>query len=197
MSQPDIRTQVVAQLSVRRGRAAIAFYEQAFGAVVEYQVGGTDAHEEVVAQLAIEGSTFWVADESPGHANFSPESVGGGTVRLLLMVGDPAAAVERALPPAPRSSSPSSRPTAGCSGGSPTRSATTGRSAGRWWPGRRRAAAPATRPSGRGDGASVDARRGVVGTGVSPRLDVATAQPRRPLRSAVSAGHPGQAPRQS
>jgi PhnB protein len=97
MSQPGFRPQVVAQLSVRRGRAAIAFYEEAFGAIVEYRVGGTDEHESVVAQLAVGGSAFWVADESPEHASYSPETVGGGTVRMLLVVDDPAAAVERAL----------------------------------------------------------------------------------------------------
>jgi len=37
-------TQVVAQLSVRRGRDAIEFYKEAFGAVEVYRVGGTDAH---------------------------------------------------------------------------------------------------------------------------------------------------------
>ena len=55
------------------------------------------AHEEVVAQLAVGDATFWVSDESPPHANFSPESLGGGTVRLLLIVDDPDAAVDRAI----------------------------------------------------------------------------------------------------
>ena len=71
---------IAPQLSVRRGRAAIEFYERAFGAVELYRVGGTDAHDEVVAQLAVGDATFWVSDESPAHANFSPESLGGGTV---------------------------------------------------------------------------------------------------------------------
>ena len=88
---------VVAQLSVRRGRAAIAFYEQAFGARVVYQVGGTDEHESVVAQLAVGEAGFWVADESPEHANFAPESLGGGTVRMLLVVEDPDAVIARAV----------------------------------------------------------------------------------------------------
>jgi len=88
---------VVAQLSVRRGRAAIAFYEEAFGARVVYRVGGTDAHESVVAQLSVGDASFWVADESPEHANFSPETLGGGTVRMLLVVEDPDAVVERAV----------------------------------------------------------------------------------------------------
>ena len=88
---------VVAQLSVRRGRAAIAFYEEAFGARVVYRVGGTDEDESVVAQLAIGEASFWVADESPEHGNHSPETLGGGTVRMLLVVGDPDAVVARAV----------------------------------------------------------------------------------------------------
>jgi len=84
---------VVAQLSVRNGRAAIAFYEQAFGARVVYRVGGTDDLPEVVAQLAVGDATFWVADESPEHGNFSPETLGGGTVRMLLVVDEPEAVV--------------------------------------------------------------------------------------------------------
>jgi PhnB protein len=38
-----------------------------------------------------------VADESPEHANYSPESLGGGSVRMLLITADPAALVARAV----------------------------------------------------------------------------------------------------
>jgi PhnB protein len=85
------------QLSVRRGRAAVRFYEAAFGAREVYRVGGTSDHEEVVAQLAVGDTSFWVADESPEHGNFSPETLGGSTTRLLLVVQDPRAVVERAV----------------------------------------------------------------------------------------------------
>lgn len=88
---------MLAQLSVRRGRAAVEFYQAAFGAVVDYQVGGTEQNEAVVCQLSIGGGTFWVADESPEHANFSPESVGGSTTRMLLVADDPDAAIDRAV----------------------------------------------------------------------------------------------------
>ena len=88
---------MTAQLAVRRGRAAVDFYKAAFGAVEIYRVGGTDEHEAVVSQLAVGSTTFWVADESPEHANFSPESLGGGTVKLLLTADDPDAAVQRAV----------------------------------------------------------------------------------------------------
>ena len=86
-------TQIVAQLSVRRGPEAIEFYKAAFGAVVDYRVGDG----EIVAQLSVGEATFWVADESPANANFSPETVGGGTVRMLLLVDDPDASIARAV----------------------------------------------------------------------------------------------------
>ena len=51
----------------------------------------------VVARLSVDGAEFWVADESPAHQNFSPESLGGGTVRMVFTVGDPDAMFARAL----------------------------------------------------------------------------------------------------
>jgi PhnB protein len=87
----------MAQLSVRRGRAAVEFYKAAFGAVEDYRVGGNDGNEAVVSQLSVGGGTFWVADESPEHANFSPESVGGSTTRMLLIADDPDEAIARAV----------------------------------------------------------------------------------------------------
>ena len=88
--------QVVPELSVRRGLEAIAFYEQAFGAVEVYRVGGTDENPDVVAQLVVGDAAFWVSDEAPEVGNYSPESLGGGTVRVLLVVDDPVSVVERA-----------------------------------------------------------------------------------------------------
>jgi PhnB protein len=85
------------QLSVRRGREALGFYKAAFGAVEVYRVGGTSENEDVVAQLSVGNASFWVSDESPPNKNFSPQSLGGSTVRLLLVVEDPHSVVERAL----------------------------------------------------------------------------------------------------
>lgn len=86
-----------AQLSVRNGRAAVEFYKAAFGADEVFRFGGTDDLEEVVAQLAVGDSMFWVEDESPEHGNYSPQSVGGATVRMLLIVDDPESTVARAV----------------------------------------------------------------------------------------------------
>src|SRR3954471_11628808 len=91
------RPRVLGPLSVRRGRWAFAFYERGCRARVVLPVGGTDEHESVVAQLAVGDASFWVADESPEHANYSPETLGGGTVRMLLVVDDPDAVIARAV----------------------------------------------------------------------------------------------------
>jgi PhnB protein len=82
---------------VRRGREAVRFYQEAFGAVVVYRIGGTDDSPSVVAQLSIGDAVFWVSDESPEHGNFSPETLGGGTVRMTMVVDDPDAAAARAV----------------------------------------------------------------------------------------------------
>ncbi len=82
-------------LSVRRGAEALAFYQAAFGADILFQIG--DDSGAVVAQLSIGGAEFWVADESPEHGNSSPESLGGSTTRMIVVVADPAAVFSRAL----------------------------------------------------------------------------------------------------
>ena len=92
-----MRPAILPQLSVRRGVEAVEFYKAAFGAREVYRVGGDEHNASVVSQLTVGDASFWVADEAPEHGNFSPESVGGGTVRLLLIVDDPDAAVRRAV----------------------------------------------------------------------------------------------------
>jgi PhnB protein len=81
------KTSIAPMLSVRNGVKAIDFYKAAFGAVELFRVQAPDG--AVVAQLSVEGAEFWLADESPEHSNFSPETLGGGTVRLVMVVDDP------------------------------------------------------------------------------------------------------------
>jgi len=78
---------IAPMLSVRHGARAVEFYKTAFGATEVFRV--EDPSGAVVSRLSVEGAEFWVADESPPHANFSPESLGGGTVRMILTVPDP------------------------------------------------------------------------------------------------------------
>ena len=82
-------------LSVRNGARTVEFYKSAFGAVEVFKIEAPDG--AVVARLSIEGAEFWVADEAPEQQNFSPESLGGGTVRMILTVPDPDAMFARAV----------------------------------------------------------------------------------------------------
>jgi PhnB protein len=89
------RASITATLSVRDGARAVEFYKAAFGAAELYRV--EDGSGSVVARLSVLGAEFWVADESPEHLNFSPESLGGCAVRMLLMVDDPVAVCAQAV----------------------------------------------------------------------------------------------------
>ncbi len=82
-------------LSVRQGAKAVEFYKAAFGAGELFRIDGDGG--SVVAQLSVGEADFWVADESPEHLNFSPESLGGGSVRMVLTVEDPDSAFDRAV----------------------------------------------------------------------------------------------------
>ena len=91
----DPTTAISPMLSVRRGARAIEFYKAAFGAGELFRLDSESG--EVVARLSVGAAEFWVADESPQHLNFSPESLGGGSVRMVMIVEDPDAAFERAV----------------------------------------------------------------------------------------------------
>lgn len=88
-------TSIAPLLSVRRGREAIDFYRRAFGAVERFRVD--DDAGEVIARLDVLGASFWVADESPANGNYSPDTVGGSTTRMILTVEDPDAVVASAI----------------------------------------------------------------------------------------------------
>jgi hypothetical protein len=81
-SGKEIKTSLAPMLSVRRGASAIDFYKRAFGAEELFRIEGDGG--DVVARMSVDGADFWLADESPKHCNFSPESLGGGSVRLVL-----------------------------------------------------------------------------------------------------------------
>ncbi|MGB6198786.1 MAG: VOC family protein [Candidatus Acidiferrales bacterium] len=88
------RRTIAPWLSVRESLKAVEFYKSAFGAIEVYRHEGRGG---VVARLSVDGSEFWVSDESPDHRNFSPETLGGCSVRLILTVADPDAAFARAI----------------------------------------------------------------------------------------------------
>lgn len=86
---------IVPWLSVRHSARAVDFYKSAFGATEVYRLEGPGG--SVVSRLSIVGAQFWLSDESPEHGNFSPHSVGGVSVRMILTVADPDIVFAQAL----------------------------------------------------------------------------------------------------
>ena len=88
MTEPSLRgdtTTIAPNLVVPDGRAAIAFYRKAFGAVVIMQLG-PDAG---VAELAIEGAPFWITQPGEEIGRFVPGDLRGRSVGMIVTVADP------------------------------------------------------------------------------------------------------------
>lgn len=98
---------IVPWLNVRDSGRALQFYKVAFDAVEVYRIG--DETSGLVARLSLNGAEFWMGDESPEHANHSPQTVGGSTTRLIFTVPDPASAFARAIAAGARAVYPVSR----------------------------------------------------------------------------------------
>ena len=96
MSNPEknIPTSISPWLSVRDSRKAVDFYKSALNAVEVFRLEDPGG---IVARLSVDGAEFWVSDESPTHGNYSPMSLNGSTVRIILVVSDPEALFKQAL----------------------------------------------------------------------------------------------------
>jgi PhnB protein len=94
-SEPEIVTTLSPWLNVRDSRKALDYYKTAFGAKEIFLID--DGEKGVLARFSIGASEFWMSDESPEHGNFSPESIGGCSVRLILIVQDPDAVFAQAI----------------------------------------------------------------------------------------------------
>jgi PhnB protein len=91
------------ELWVERAGAAIAFYQEAFGARVIHCVGAGD---DVVAQLSVGDAEFWVTAANADIKRFSPAQIDGTTSRTLLVVDDPGQVVAQAVAAGAAQSSP-------------------------------------------------------------------------------------------
>src|SRR5436309_12934847 len=100
-TQTSVVCSVSPMLSVRQGTRAVEFYKAAFGATEIYRV--EDPGGSVVSRLSVDGAEFWLSDESPEQGSFSPEWVGGGSVRLILTGAEPGATFGWAVAPRARS----------------------------------------------------------------------------------------------
>jgi PhnB protein len=86
---------VTPMLTVKDAGRAISYYEAAFGAAEVSRFTSPDG--VIVAELAIDDHRFWVVDENRTAFNLSPDSLGGTSVRMNLIVDDPDTAVDRAV----------------------------------------------------------------------------------------------------
>jgi PhnB protein len=90
------RADIQPELWVSDAAAAVAFYERAFGAVVEHRVVGP-GEGDVIAQLEVGGARFWITNASEAMRRFSPDAIGGATGRVLLVVDDPESVLGAAI----------------------------------------------------------------------------------------------------
>jgi PhnB protein len=93
MSSAPIPCTLAPWLTVRNGQQALHFYQQAFGATVVYRLEDPDAG--IVTRLSIEGAEFWLSDGQPDGSR--RQTLGGGSVRMVLTVGDPDTVFAQAL----------------------------------------------------------------------------------------------------
>jgi PhnB protein len=94
-TEKNIDTTVTTLLNVRRGAEAIDFYTRAFSAKVLSRMDAPDG--SLIAHLSVGTGSFWLADESPAHQNFSPETLGGSTMRMVIIADDPHAVFDQAV----------------------------------------------------------------------------------------------------
>jgi PhnB protein len=89
-------TTLTPHISCRNGNEAVAFYQRAFGAVVEMSFNMPDGRL-MHSQLNIDGASIFVMDEFPERGGLGPQSLGGTPVMLALRVNDCDAAFQRAI----------------------------------------------------------------------------------------------------
>jgi PhnB protein len=82
-------------LTVRNAAAAVDYYARAFGAIEVTRF--TTPTGQIVAEMSLDGEPFYVVDENPDAFNLSPETLGGTSVRINLIVEDPDASAARAV----------------------------------------------------------------------------------------------------
>jgi len=82
-------------LTVKDAASAVDFYASAFGAVLQARFETPTG--QIVAEMSIGGGRFFVVDENPEAFNLSPETLGGTSVRMSLIVNDADDATAQAI----------------------------------------------------------------------------------------------------
>lgn len=88
--------QIIPQLRVRGGAAAIDFYQRAFGAV-ELMRLQEESGRIGYAELSLGEAKFALSDEYPDYQAMSPATLGGTSVALSIYVADADATFAQAV----------------------------------------------------------------------------------------------------
>ena len=101
--------QFVPHLIVSDGLAALKFYREVFGAEQGYNMMAPDSQRLMHGELILDGHKIFISDEftaeAVGHCK-TPQTLGGSSVRIMLMTDDADAVVERAVARGARVSMP-------------------------------------------------------------------------------------------
>lgn len=90
-----MKTTLHSFLVVSDGAAAIQFYSSAYNAQVQERYDQENGR--TMAKLAIDGNEFWLGSEEPEFGNFSPPTLKGSPVRMILVVNDPDTVFAKAI----------------------------------------------------------------------------------------------------
>jgi PhnB protein len=93
-SNSPIKPSIAPWLSVPSAAQAITFYTSAFGAKEIYR--HADPSGGIVVRLSVNGTEFWLSQDSPDQLE-SQEPIGGGSIRMILTVPNPDALFAQAL----------------------------------------------------------------------------------------------------
>jgi PhnB protein len=92
--------QFIPHLIVSNGHAALDFYKQVFGAEPGDRMMAPDGKRIAHGELILDGHKLFISDEfdeSEGGSCKTPQTLGGTSVRLTLLVDDADRVVERAV----------------------------------------------------------------------------------------------------
>ena len=87
---------LIASIAVPGAEDAIEFYKSAFGATERYRLVDSSSGKIGHCELNLNGSMLMVSEEDPKW-NKSPQTLGGTTVRFILMVESADAAFDKAV----------------------------------------------------------------------------------------------------
>jgi PhnB protein len=92
MGDAGLETRIAPWLAVSDATKAVEFYKLAFDASEAHRLDD-DSGCVMVAQLQVDGASFWVQQDIEN----SPDGQSGSPVRMILMVKDPGAWFARAV----------------------------------------------------------------------------------------------------